>query len=211
MPAGRPGHSRSRAAPRCSGRTIRPCSGRRDDSRPRGRRTSLPGGRPGPPAARRRRGDSRARRRPRPTWSCGRPGPRPCVSPGATGATRPAGPCRSAARAAPAGLASSTVWHASSAVDQSTGFARLGPGQVDGEADEIDARLGRQPDLRLEDARRAAQEDILLARPIEGDVQVARRLGPGPKAHAVAMALAEGQIGLVIDVEVGPVARPAGH
>ena len=83
-------------------------------------------------------------------------------------------------------------------------LARLRPRQSQGEAHQIDAHFGGQPDLRVEHRRRPAQEREHLPGPVEGDGQLSRRFRPHPQADPVAMPPLQRQPRVVVDVEVGP-------
>jgi hypothetical protein len=87
---------------------------------------------------------------------------------------------------------------------------RARPRQIDRKAHKRGPCLAGHPDLRLVSIRGPAQEDVRIAWPVEGDRHLAGGLGAGPKAHAVPMVLSQGQVGVMIDVEIGPIAAGRG-
>ena len=104
------------------------------------------------------------------------------------------------------GLAARTCWQARSTARPVRGLPGLGPGQLDRETDEIHTGPRRHPDLGLERTGRPAQMNVRRSRPVERDGQLS--LGPGahPERHPIAVAARQMQVGVMVDVEVGPLA-----
>ncbi len=75
-----------------------------------------------------------------------------------------------------------------------------------GQADEIDARVASQCDLVLEHAGGHSELKKHGAGPIEGDAECPLRVGPHAKRRAIGSPLFERQVGMVIDMEIGPLA-----
>ena len=88
-------------------------------------------------------------------------------------------------------------------------LAGLGPRHADRKADEIHARAGRQLDLAAERTGRPAQIGKCLAGPIESNRQVPGGFCPAPESDLVAVAGSQCQVGMMVDVKVGPRAGPA--